>query len=39
VKYVVETCSGANVHIPSFIEIGSGFQSLQGGYTDKQTAW
>jgi hypothetical protein len=36
-KYAVEMGSGAMIHIPSFIKIGSGIQTLIGGYTDTQT--
>jgi hypothetical protein len=42
VKYVVEMGSGAVMHIPSFIKIGSAIQKLIGGihrHTDTQTAW
>jgi hypothetical protein len=33
-KYTIEMGSGAMIHIPSYIKIGSG-----GGYADTQTAW
>jgi hypothetical protein len=36
-KYAVEIGSGAMIHIPSFIKIGSGIQKLIRG--DTQTAW
>jgi hypothetical protein len=29
--------SGAVIYVPSFIKIGSGIQTLIGGYTDTQT--
>jgi hypothetical protein len=37
-KYTVEMGSGAMIHIPSFIKIGSGIQKFMGGggYTDRQ---
>jgi hypothetical protein len=38
-KYALEMGSGAIIYIPSFIKIGSGIQTLMGGYTDTQTAW
>jgi hypothetical protein len=36
-KYAVEMGSGAMLHIPSFVKIGSGIQKLIG--LDTQTAW
>jgi hypothetical protein len=30
-KYAIEMGSGAMIHIPSFIKIGSGIQTLIGG--------
>jgi hypothetical protein len=33
-KYAVEIGSGAMIHIPSFIKIGSGIQKLIRGYTE-----
>jgi hypothetical protein len=36
-KSAVEMGSGAMMHIPSFIKIGSGIQKLIG--EDSQTAW
>jgi hypothetical protein len=39
-KCAVEMGSGAVIYVPSFMQIGSGIQKLiEGGYTDKQTAW
>jgi hypothetical protein len=42
-KYAVQMGSGAIIHVPSFITIGSGIQKLigrgEGGYTDTKTAW
>jgi hypothetical protein len=37
-KYAVEMGSGAMIHVPSFVKIGSGIQKLIGeGYKDTQT--
>jgi hypothetical protein len=33
----VEMGSGAVIHVPSFMKIGSGVQKLIGGYTDIHT--
>jgi hypothetical protein len=33
-KYAVEMGSGAMIHIPNFIKIGSGFQKFMGGGGD-----
>jgi hypothetical protein len=30
-KYAIEMGSGAMIHIPSFIKVGSGIQKLVGG--------
>jgi hypothetical protein len=38
-KYAAEMGSSAQIHIPSFIKIGSGIQKLREGFTDTQTAW
>jgi hypothetical protein len=38
-KYTTEMGSGAMIHVPSFIKIGSGIQKLTGGYTDTRAAW
>jgi hypothetical protein len=32
-KYAVEMGSGAMIHIPSFIKMGSGIQQIMGGDT------
>jgi hypothetical protein len=39
--YAVEIGSDAMIssYIPTFIKIGSGIQTLIGGYTDTQTEW
>jgi hypothetical protein len=37
-KYIVDVGSGAVIHVPSFIKIGSGIQKLIRWYTDTQTA-
>jgi hypothetical protein len=38
-KYTVEMASGAMIHIPSFMKIGSGIQKfiMEDGHTDKHT--
>jgi hypothetical protein len=36
-KYAVEICLGAIIHVPSFIKIGSGIQSLLVGDTHTDT--
>jgi hypothetical protein len=38
-KYAVEMGSGAVIHIPSFIKIGSAIQKLREEYKDTQRAW
>jgi hypothetical protein len=35
-KYAVEIGSGAIIHIPSFIKIGSAIRMLIGGYTERK---
>jgi hypothetical protein len=35
-KYASETGSGAIMHIPSFIKIGSGIQKLIGGHKHRE---
>jgi hypothetical protein len=41
VKYVTEKGSAAMIvlYIPNFIKIGSGSQTLMGGFTETQIAW
>jgi hypothetical protein len=36
-NHVVEMGSGAMIHIPSFMKIGSDIQKLMEGYTDTQS--
>jgi hypothetical protein len=38
-KYAFDMGSGVMMHIPNFIEIGSGILKLIGRYTDTQTGW
>jgi hypothetical protein len=39
-KYTVDMISGAMLHIPNFIKIGSDIQNLTGvGFTDIQGTW
>jgi hypothetical protein len=37
VKYTTEMGSGAMIHVPSFIKIGSGIQNFLGGDTNTDT--